>query len=564
MVNEQPLHLLIVEDSEDDAELLLIELKRNGLTIARTERVESAAQMSVALDTGGWDIIISDHNMPGFSAFDALTLIQSRQLDIPFIILSGAIGEDTAVQAMRAGAHDYILKGRLARLIPAIHRELQEAEERRKRRLAEEENRKIYERLTILHDIDMAILAAHSTEEIAASVIQRLCRLLKSRHSLLLLVDPADSTRASVIAHAQCAEENSVELVETIIDDLDISTLPPSLPIAEPLHSPDGVADGPIGDLFATIGVDPSPGFIITPMYADGNLEALLISVSSGTRFVDEQIVVMREIADQMAVAIRQAQLHRQIENHALELEARVAERTKELQEATIELEAFAHSVSYDLRAPLRAVQGYIDVLQEEYGPQFDSQAALYIESISDGARRMDLLIKDLLIYSQLRLQGLRLWPVSLSTTVTNVLSALAPDVNARKAEITVEEPLPRVTGDPEIIASIVRALLMNALTFVEEGVQPRITVRAESDENRVRLLIEDNGIGVPAEYQEQIFRIFERLHRPEQFEGNGIGLAIVRKGMERMGGKSGVISDGTNGSTFWLEWSKKGAPLQF
>src|SRR5688572_23370589 len=202
MVNEQPLRLLIVEDSEDDAELLLIELKRNGVTVAQTERVESARQMSAALEASDWDIIISDHNMPGFSAFDALTLLQSRHLDIPFIILSGAIGEDTAVQAMRAGAHDYILKGRLARLIPAIHRELQEAEERRKRRAAEEENRKIYERLTILHDIDMAILAAHSTEEIAASVIQRLCRLLTSSHSLLLLVDPADATRASVIAHA--------------------------------------------------------------------------------------------------------------------------------------------------------------------------------------------------------------------------------------------------------------------------------------------------------------------------------------------------------------------------
>ena len=137
---ERPIRLLLVEDSPEDAELLLRKLKKNGIE-AEWERVDTSAAMVEALDRGGWDVIISDYFIPGFSGFEALELHQSRGEDIPFIIVSGKAGEDTAVEAMKAGAHDYILKGNLARLAPAIRRELEEAETRRQRALAEKELR---------------------------------------------------------------------------------------------------------------------------------------------------------------------------------------------------------------------------------------------------------------------------------------------------------------------------------------------------------------------------------------------------------------------------------------
>jgi len=130
------LRVLIVEDSEDDAELLLIEIRRAGYE-PEYRLVQTRDDMSAALDQQGWDVILSDYNMPHFSALGALGLLHDRNLDIPFLILSGAIGEETAVAAMKAGAHDYVMKGNLARLLPAIERELREAGERAARRLAE-------------------------------------------------------------------------------------------------------------------------------------------------------------------------------------------------------------------------------------------------------------------------------------------------------------------------------------------------------------------------------------------------------------------------------------------
>ena len=145
-----PLRVLIVEDSEDDAALILRELRRGDYEPA-SERVDTPAAMKSAVDNNTWDIVISDHNMPGFSAPAALTLLKSSGLDLPFIIVSGAIGEDVAVAAMKAGAHDYVMKGNLARLNPVVERELQEAEQRRARRRAENKERRLHEELTEQH-----------------------------------------------------------------------------------------------------------------------------------------------------------------------------------------------------------------------------------------------------------------------------------------------------------------------------------------------------------------------------------------------------------------------------
>src|ERR671939_1135572 len=141
-----PLRVLLVEDSEDDA-LLLVRMLRRGGYDPVWERVDSPAAMEAALDGGSWDLIISDHSMPGFSSLAALGLLRRKGfVDLPFIIVSGRIGEDAAVSAMKAGAHDYLMKDNLVRLNSAIERELREAEVRRERRRAEQERRKAEEK----------------------------------------------------------------------------------------------------------------------------------------------------------------------------------------------------------------------------------------------------------------------------------------------------------------------------------------------------------------------------------------------------------------------------------
>ena len=559
-IGESPLDLLVVEDSVDDAELLVLELKRAGLQLDNHTRVETATEMENALDQRSWDLVICDHQMPTFSAFQALEIVQSRDIDIPFIIVSGAIGEDTAVKAMRAGAHDYILKGNLARLIPAIQRELGEARQRARRRAAEQASIRFNERLGILHDIDRAIIAAHSLEEISASVVERLGQLLGSSEAFLLLTDTMVATRATLLARSRPDGTTDNATVAPIGSQLDISPLFSHLQKGETIWT---AAEEPVVDP-ATVRSTLTPlvnsgESILSPVKYEDHLLAVLVNIDRDNPiFTEEQVEVAGDVANQLAVAFQQALLVDQIERHAEELEERVEERTRELQEANEELEAFTYSVSHDLRVPLRSIQEVIAEVHQDHGANLESGVRNRLDSIDGETRRMEDLIRDLLTYSQLRHQTLRLWPVSLSATVEALVDSLRPSIEEAGGTIDIIEPLPRITGDQEIVGIIINALIQNALTFLSPHRPLEITVRAETGSGSTRLLISDNGIGMSPDFLERAFKIFEREKKVEDIEGNGIGLALVRKGIERMGGSCGIERSDESGTTVWLEWPQK------
>jgi signal transduction histidine kinase len=240
-------------------------------------------------------------------------------------------------------------------------------------------------------------------------------------------------------------------------------------------------------------------------------------------------------------------------ESH-LQLEEKVRERTTELRERNEELEAFAYSISHDLRAPLRAMHGFSQALLEDYGERLDETGRKYAERVVVGAKGMDQLIQDLLAYSRVSREDLRLGYVDLARVTRQAAVQLQDEIAARGARLLVDEPLPAVVGHEGTLAQVVANLLGNAVKFVPPGTAPELRVRAERRDGRVRLWFEDNGIGIAPEHHERIFRVFERLHGVEQYPGTGIGLAIVRKGMERMGGRAGVESKPGAGSRFWIE----------
>jgi len=236
------------------------------------------------------------------------------------------------------------------------------------------------------------------------------------------------------------------------------------------------------------------------------------------------------------------------------EMEQRVSERTARLQEANTELEAFAYAISHDLRAPLRAMQGFAQALLEDCSDQLDAAGQEYARRINNAAQRMDALIKDLLVYSRLSRTGIRLHSVDLAAVIRAALAQLEAEIGQRGARIAVDGLLPQVIGHHQILVQVLTSLLANAIKFVAPGVQPSIRLWVEERNGRARLWIEDNGIGIARRDHERIFRAFERLHGTEVYPGTGIGLAIVRKGMERMGGQVGVESEVGRGSRFWME----------
>ncbi|MUG97678.1 PAS domain-containing protein [Scytonema sp. UIC 10036] len=236
-------------------------------------------------------------------------------------------------------------------------------------------------------------------------------------------------------------------------------------------------------------------------------------------------------------------------------LERRVEERTAQLEKANEDLEAFSYTVAHDLKAPLRGIQGYALALLEDYGDGLDEVGKSYIQSIFTGTERMSALVHDLLTYSRLSREEIKLVPVNLLQVVEDAKTLLTSELRKREANLKVEQPLPAVIGHHGTVLQIVVNLLSNAAKFVAVGVKPQIRIWAEEEGERVRLWIEDNGIGIEPQYQERIFGVFERLHSWEIFSGTGIGLAIVRKGAERLGGWAGVDSVPNQGSRFWVKF---------
>ena len=236
-----------------------------------------------------------------------------------------------------------------------------------------------------------------------------------------------------------------------------------------------------------------------------------------------------------------------------------MAERTAQLQEINEELDAFAYSVSHDLRAPLRAIQSFAEILQENQDKPEDPERGEYLERIIAAARYMDQLVLDLLAYSRLSRQELLLHNVSLAQVVREAADQLALAGEGGGFRLEIADNLPQVRGDHAVLVQVVLNLLSNAVKYVPEGVAPKLGVWAEQADAKVRLFVQDNGIGIAPEDQERIFRVFERLHGVESYQGNGIGLAIARKAVTRLGGRIGVQSQLGEGSRFWIELPRGG-----
>ncbi len=238
------------------------------------------------------------------------------------------------------------------------------------------------------------------------------------------------------------------------------------------------------------------------------------------------------------------------------DLERRVAERTADLEASLRELDTFAYTVAHDLRSPLRAMAGFSDVLAWEYaGKPLDEEGGDLARRISEGARRMDALIQDLLTYSRLTRQRVDLEPVDLHTLVPEVLGEMREEIVRSRGRVDVVGPMPVAFAHRASLKQVLSNLLSNALKFVAPGVEPRVLLRPEREDSTIRIWVEDNGIGIAPEHRERNFGLFERLHPDKTtFPGTGIGLAIVRRAMERMEGSVGIEGAPGQGSRFYLE----------
>ena len=247
---------------------------------------------------------------------------------------------------------------------------------------------------------------------------------------------------------------------------------------------------------------------------------------------------ITRDVSD------RKAMLD-QIQRHSQELEARVKER----EQTNAELEAFSYSVSHDLRAPLRAIEGFSDIIMEEYAGKLPPEVKEHLQQIVAAAARMNRLVQDLLNYSRLSRIELQAVPVNVRAAVMDACNQLDPELRS-KVTVLADSNL-KVRAQGAVLRQVLFNLLSNGLKFTKPGSPPKVEVKALEQDGFVQVQVKDEGIGIAPQHRERIFRVFERLHNAEEYPGTGIGLAIVKRGITGMGGTVGLKSELGKGSTF-------------
>jgi len=273
-------------------------------------------------------------------------------------------------------------------------------------------------------------------------------------------------------------------------------------------------------------------------------------------KYQAEQIRQIEETGyrKQLAESENRLEIERKSERAIRDLNLKLQGQVAALTEVNKELEAFNYSISHDLRAPLRSMQSFAQILLEDHGPQLGPEGADLARRIAASSHYMDRLLADLLAYSRLTNAEMPGIAFSLDQVLKEVLTFLERDIQDKGAVLDVQPSLGFAVGHSPTVVQILANLIANGLKFVAAEQTPHIRISSVRRDGVVHLSVQDNGIGIDPEHHGKIFGLFERLHSTKQYPGTGIGLALVRKGIERMGGRVGVESELGKGSVFWVE----------
>jgi PAS domain S-box-containing protein len=415
------------------------------------------------------------------------------------------------------------------------------------RKHTEERLRRSAERLAVLHDLDQAILAARSPTEIGRAALGRIRRMVPCHRCSVVLFDfprgqaqliagytagvpiPAGAIPMERLSSADVLRRGAVRAID------DLAAVESPAPLLRELRD-EGMRS-----------------VLSVPLMADNEaIGEVNLAANAPRGFTAEHRDIAVEVAAPLAIAIQQARLRDDLSRQAGELERRLAERGAALRAVSAELETMMYAVSHDLREPLRHMCGFSQLLLDEAGPAADAGVQHYARRIRDGAGRMAGLVEDLVSLGRVARQDLMRRPVDLTSLVEDVVNRLQPEAEGRAVEWRVH-PLPTVECDASLVSLALHSLLSNALKFTRPRDHTVITIRPVEHEGQAGIAVQDNGVGFKMAYAGKLFGVFQRLHRPDEFEGNGAGLALVQRVAQKHGGRVWAESSGEAGATFYL-----------
>jgi signal transduction histidine kinase len=406
------------------------------------------------------------------------------------------------------------------------------------------------ERLRILHEIDRAVLAEESPDAIAAAVVQPLRELLGVPRAIVNRFDLGTGEVEWVAAagrrrtHVGPGVRYSIELMG------DIDALRRG---EEQLIDVDAL---PVGPESAALLASDVRYYMAVPMLAGGELLGALSFGGPRPSFPQEQLAIVREVAAQLAIALVQARLLARVREHAAELEARVRQRTADLEATNRELESFSYSVSHDLRAPLRAVDGYARMLEEDHGARLDDEGRRLLGVVRKSSLRMGQLIDDLLAFSRLGRQA----PVRRQLDMTALAREVVDELGGGSHVRFDLAALPQASGDTALLRQAWSNLVSNAIKYSGKRPDARVEIGGRETSAETVYWVRDNGVGFDMRYADKLFGVFQRLHRSDEFPGTGVGLAIVQRVVTRHGGRVWAESRPGEGACFYFSLPREAA----
>jgi signal transduction histidine kinase/DNA-binding NarL/FixJ family response regulator len=541
------IRILMVEDSTADACLMDRELRKGGLAFQAT-RIETKEDFLSELNQNRPDLILLDHGLPSFDGFTALKLARERVPDVPVIFVTGSLGEETILKTLKQGADDYVLKHHLPDLVPAVHRALMHAEERRRRCKAEEELQARVRQQEMVAKLGLRALATCDVDTLIREAVDQLAKTLRVEFCQLLELQEGNDwkMRAGVGWNPEWIGDGILHAQPGSLADYTLKSTEPVL--FNDLRGESRFHEQPF---LADHGI--VSGMNVLLRKADKPCAILGVCSSHPRAFKEHDLHCVQAVANILATAIERRQAEARMEQFNAELEQRVKQRTEQLEVANRELEAFSYSVSHDLRAPLRHMDGFVEILRCSIPEdQLNEQTQRSLQVISDSARKMGRLIEDLLAFSRMARAEMHATPVDLTAAIQKIRAELQCDCADREVAWEIQ-PLPTVNGDPEMLRLVFTNLIANALKYTRPREGARIEVGVQPAENETVLFVRDNGVGFDPQYAHKLFNVFQRLHSAKEFDGTGIGLAIVRRIVMRHGGR--VWAEGTlgEGATFYL-----------
>lgn len=520
-------HLQILHLEDDTFDMDLVQRAFARLDVRSTWiPATNVEQFHDALEEGHFDVILSDNQVPGIDGLKALAQARERRPGVPFVFVSGNTDPRWAEHCLEAGATDYVSKEQLWRLPSALMRMNAACESERLAWLVKAN--------ATLVDIVKQLSLARSVDGIV-DIVRRGARQLSRADGATVVLRDGDK--------CHYVDEDAIQPLWKG------RKFPMSACISgwAMLHRqsaviPDIYADSRIPhDAYRETFVK---SLVMVPIRAAAPIGAIGSYWAQHHQSSDDEVALIQALADSTSLAF---------ENVAMVdgLERAVAQRTRELEEANKELEAFSYSVSHDLRAPLRAVQGYGEMLASQTESPLIGDSLQYLQNMRTAASRMSTLIDDMLNLSKVTRAEVHRRPVPIGVIARGILDNLQATAPERRVRVDVDESL-MAHGDPALLRFALDNLLSNAWKFTGKRSDAHIEVRGELDEPNVQgFIIRDNGAGFDMSRAQQLFEPFRRMHREVDFPGTGVGLAIVKRVVQKHGGDITVQAGPNQGACF-------------